>query len=102
MKFLTSLTDKLLRTYPACILHIDHYHSAVLHSGKARRIRQHHTIPVRVLPQKRRGIAGVERVFRHPAAAGAALDRYAGCANLLHESGGPDGKENAEIAIARL
>lgn len=59
-------------------------------------------MPIRVFPQQRRGIAGVERVFRYPAAAGAALDRHAGCANLLHKPGGPDGKEHAEIAIARL
>ena len=57
-------------------------------------------MPILVVPQQRRGVAGVERVFRHPAAAGAALDCHAGRANLLHEPGGPDGKEHAEIAIA--
>lgn len=59
-------------------------------------------MPIRVLPHQRRGVAGVERVFRHPTAAGAALDRHAGGTNLLHNPGGPDGKEHAEIAIARL
>ena len=59
-------------------------------------------MPILVVPQQRRGVAGVERVFRHPAAAGAALNHHAGGANLLHEPGGPDGKENTEIAIARF
>lgn len=97
-----SHTYQLLCTYTCGIFHIDHHHSAVGHPGNARRMRQHHTMPIRVFPQQRRGVAGVERVLRHPAAARAALDCHAGCANLLHKSGGPDGKENAEIAIACL
>ena len=59
-------------------------------------------MPIRAFPQQRRGVAGVERVLRYPAAAGAALDCHAGRANLLHEPSSPDGKENAEIAIACL
>lgn len=59
-------------------------------------------MPILVVPQQRRGVAGVERVLRHPVVAGTALNHHAGGANLLHVVGGSNGKENAEITITRF
>lgn len=62
--FSCSSASQPLRTDPLRVFRVNHRHGAVLHPGITRRIRQRHTVPVRILRQKGRGVAGAERVFR--------------------------------------